>query len=211
MLDHQDRDPKLANLDDQLPELSRLLWIEPAAGYRAEEASVRWRAPLPVPPGAADRTAGFRRRMLRALSSRRRQGSPMLGLVPRPPLFLTKATRRATPRSRSSCDSAVRAARFPAPTVPRTASGSGTFAQYRDGRYVTFRAASVLADEGYSSRSGRQDACDHVDHGALTGAIWTDQGMDMPHCSRNETSCAGRTPPKFFDTVSTSSKMRRAR
>ena len=44
---------------------------------------------------------------------------------------------------------------------------------------MTFRAAYVLADEGYSSRGGRQDACDHVDHGALTGAIWADEGMDV--------------------------------
>ena len=44
---------------------------------------------------------------------------------------------------------------------------------------MTFRAAYVLADEGYSSRGGRQDACDHVDHGALTGAIRADEGMDV--------------------------------
>src|SRR5712671_6429309 len=41
---------------------------------------------------------------------------------------------------------------------------------------MTFRAAYVLSDEGYSSGGGRQDA---VDHGALAGAIWADKGMDM--------------------------------
>src|SRR5258705_9518945 len=44
---------------------------------------------------------------------------------------------------------------------------------------MTFRAADVLSDEGYSSGGRRQDTGDHVDHRALAGAIWADKGMDM--------------------------------
>src|SRR5258707_13125146 len=44
---------------------------------------------------------------------------------------------------------------------------------------MTFRAAYVLSDEGYSSGGRRQDTGDHVDHRALPGSIWADKGMDM--------------------------------
>ena len=70
---------------------------------------------------------------------------------------------------------------------------------------MAFRSADVLPDERDRPEVGVKHAGDHVDHRALAGAIRPDQRVDVPRCSRNDTSCAGRTPPKCFDTWSTSS------
>ena len=196
MLDHEDGDAEPADLDDQLAELGRFLRVSPAAGSSSRRScgsvasarassTRRWRPYGRLPAGAAPAPSVRRHRgSARALGAAASSRGGRQGQQRRPETILHAAvlSEQHVLQHREVANSR----RFwkVRPMPMRQISCSG--------------AADLLADEGDPARLGASTPLIMLIIVLLPAPFGPMRAWTCPCCSRKDTSCAGRTPPKFF-------------